>query len=687
MVPARSGEVAAARRSADRTRSPRPIRHCRAAAAQAVISPQTRGIGRYPTRKRALLTTRATCMTLCVSFLVDNHTKVTMRLHLVKIFFVTALLAANTLSILAADAAKPSPAVEKVLAYLQKHKEKHKLDDPAQQLLTELEERDGGGVHVRLHQVYEGVMVRGTLISAWVSPGGTVDVIRLDTRQIAVKTTTPAVSRDRAYAIAVNDLKAPGGVSLDTSGTYLEIIPKGINGVAADTLVWTVAVSVESDVETAVCAYTINATDGSIIDHRKVLPASVREPGRVAGEAATPLYRITGSVLRSAFWGDFRVYTSQAGTKKQPYTLQDPCYGVNLPLPTCNTSPTTDKDGYVIAPVGNTAHNATNQNNIRHSPIFATGTSAFDGYGWHVLVPWFGNGQRDNSDPATAGADVFIGVRQVSYMLYALFNRESGVNGTDQRFDLFVHAGNGAGGEASWNQTPIINPSTYTITSADLGIDARGLSRTNATAPDIIAHECGHGLNRATYLKNVSGPTTSEGMAIEEANADIFAAIFEWSMSVQGHRNMVPEWIAEQSYFDNWNGSTFTPQVALRYMDNPPRDAHPDPAAPARTILSPACYTPTIGSLDQHYANGPYNHLFYLLATGGTNQCDAALTVPSIGYAAAAQIWFKAMKSSLPGDGYQQLKVTWLAAASAIYGAGTPQVAAVQAAFDGVHVP
>jgi len=299
-----------------------------------------------------------------------------MRPQLLKILLLAALLVANTPNILAAAAAKASPAVEKVLAYLKEHKEKHKLDDPAQQLSTELEERDRGGIHVRLHQVHEGVMVRGTLISAWVLPGGTVDVVRLDTREIAVKTTTPVVSRERAYVIAVNDLKAAGGVSLETSATYLEIIPKGINSMINDTLVWTVSVSVENDVEAGVWTYTINAIDGSIIDRRKVLPASFR----LAGEAATPLYPIIPSVLRSAFWGTSYGYTLKAGTRQQPYTLQDPCYGVNLPLPTCNTSPTTDKNGNTVAPIGNTAHNATNvpQNNIRQSPIFSTGTLTFD---------------------------------------------------------------------------------------------------------------------------------------------------------------------------------------------------------------------------------------------------------------------------------------------------------------------
>src|SRR5207237_76610 len=132
--------------------------------------------------------------------------------------------------------------------------------------------------------------------------------------EIAIKTTTPSVSRERAYAIAVNDLKAAGGISLETSGTYLEIIPKGINGMAVDTLVWSIAVSVQNDAESAVWAYTINAADGSIIDHWKAMPSSIR----AAGEAVSPTYEPVHSVLRSAFWGDFRVYTAKAGTKQQP---------------------------------------------------------------------------------------------------------------------------------------------------------------------------------------------------------------------------------------------------------------------------------------------------------------------------------------------------------------------------------
>src|ERR1043165_5544137 len=64
----------------------------------------------------------------------------------------------------AADAAKPSPAVAKVLGYLKDHPEKHKLQDPEQDLVTELEEPDRGRTHVRLYQVHDGVRDRKSVV-------------------------------------------------------------------------------------------------------------------------------------------------------------------------------------------------------------------------------------------------------------------------------------------------------------------------------------------------------------------------------------------------------------------------------------------------------------------------------------------------------------------------------------------
>jgi predicted small secreted protein len=329
-------------------------------------------------------------------------------------------------NLFAADAAKPSPAVAKVLGYLKDHPGKHKLQNPEQELVTELEEPDRGRAHVRLYQVHDGVRVRGTLISAWVSSTGVVELARADTRELHIKTTVPAISRERAYSIALNDLKPAGGAELETSATYLEIIPMGLNGMTSDTLVWNVGITVDSEAEAAVWAYTITATDGNIIDHRKVMPASIK----AASQAAVPTYDIVLTVLNSPFWKQAGVYTLNAGSHKAPYTLQDPCYGVNEPLPNCYSNPFTGR-------IGNTPRNGTGRrlNNIQRAPVFATANTYFDSIMWHSFAVYYGNGQLDNSDAATAGADVFFGMQRVSSRLYALFDRKGGVTGTDQRLD------------------------------------------------------------------------------------------------------------------------------------------------------------------------------------------------------------------------------------------------------------
>ena len=63
---------------------------------------------------------------------------------------------------------------------------------------------------------------------------------------------------------------------------------------------------------------------------------------------------------------------------------------------------------------------------------------------------------------------------------------------------------------------------------------------------------------------------------------------------------------------------------------------------PAKDGRSPACWSSSLGSLDVHYSSGPNNHMFYLLAEGGTSKCNGQ-SVTGIGREKAGKIWYKAI--------------------------------------------
>jgi zinc metalloprotease ZmpA len=109
------------------------------------------------------------------------------------------------------------------------------------------------------------------------------------------------------------------------------------------------------------------------------------------------------------------------------------------------------------------------------------------------------------------------------------------------------------------------------------------------------------------------------------------------------------------------------------------------------------CWTTGTKNLDVHYSSGVGNHFFYLLAEGSgartiggvahdSPTCDGS-TVTGIGRDAAADIWFRALTVYMTsGTTYAQARTATLSAATDLYGASSPQRAAVAAAWSAVDV-
>jgi len=99
-----------------------------------------------------------------------------------------------------------------------------------------------------------------------------------------------------------------------------------------------------------------------------------------------------------------------------------------------------------------------------------------------------------------------------------------------------------------------------------------------------------------------------------------------------------------------------------------------------------------------HYSSGVGNHFFYLLSEGSgaktlngvsynSPTCNGAPAVTGIGHDAAAKIWYRALTVYMTSStDYHGARTASLNAARDLYGAGSTQYNAVNAAWAGVNV-
>ena len=99
-----------------------------------------------------------------------------------------------------------------------------------------------------------------------------------------------------------------------------------------------------------------------------------------------------------------------------------------------------------------------------------------------------------------------------------------------------------------------------------------------------------------------------------------------------------------------------------------------------------------------HYSSGVGNHLWYMLSEGSGAKtlngvsynaptCNGAPAVTGIGHDAAGKIWFRALTVYMTSNtGYAGARAATLSAATDLYGAGSTQYTAVDAAWAAVNV-
>ena len=194
------------------------------------------------------------------------------------------------------------------------------------------------------------------------------------------------------------------------------------------------------------------------------------------------------------------------------------------------------------------------------------------------------------------------------------------------------------------------------------------------TSIDVAGHEMSHGVTSNTAGLVYSG----ESGGLNEATSDIMGTNIEFYTA---NANDVGDYLIGEEININGDG---TP---LRYMDKPSKDG-----------ASADCYSSSVGGLDVHYSSGVANHFYYLLSEGSgaktingvsynSPTCDNS-TVTGITRAKAEKIWYRALTVYMTAStNYLAARTATLNAAADLYGAGSPEQTAVNAAWAAVYVP
>jgi Zn-dependent metalloprotease len=198
---------------------------------------------------------------------------------------------------------------------------------------------------------------------------------------------------------------------------------------------------------------------------------------------------------------------------------------------------------------------------------------------------------------------------------------------------------------------------------------------TPLVALDVAGHEMSHGVTSRTaglVYANESG-------GMNESTSDIFGSMVEFYTE---NAHDVQDYVIGEEIFTDYDPAN----NYVRRMDKPSLDG-----------ASKDCWYAGIGGLDPHYSSGVGNHFFYLLAEGSGQKtingidydsptCNGS-SINGIGHEKAEQIWYKALSEEWTSNStYHDARTGTLKAAKALYGLGSAEYNAVDAAWAAVSV-
>ncbi|MCI0573215.1 MAG: M4 family metallopeptidase [Myxococcaceae bacterium] len=197
------------------------------------------------------------------------------------------------------------------------------------------------------------------------------------------------------------------------------------------------------------------------------------------------------------------------------------------------------------------------------------------------------------------------------------------------------------------------------------------------TSLDIGAHEMSHGVMSATANLDYMG----EPGGLNEANSDMMAmAAVAYSKRLEGDPvDRIPAVPLPWTLAPELNPG----MGPIRYLYKPSLDG-----------ISPDTWFYGMSMLDVHYTSGPANRMFHSLADGTSSDASSDHHSPylpegmaGIGLDAATRIWFKAVTEHFTSTtNYAGAREACILAATDLYGASSPELAAVENAFGAINV-
>jgi Zn-dependent metalloprotease len=275
-----------------------------------------------------------------------------------------------------------------------------------------------------------------------------------------------------------------------------------------------------------------------------------------------------------------------------------------------------------------------------------------------------------NTSTQRAGVDAHYGAAKV----YDYFLNVHGRNGID-----------GMGGPrtyASVNGTGLISSTVHFGKSYNNAFwtdsknqmfygDGDGTNYSPLVTLDICGHEMQHGITSRTAGLVYSG----EAGALNESWSDVFGAMVEL-YARGGQETTTTWWIGEDATTPNTAGD------ALRYMDTPHRAGNYGYTANDDPDHYTERYTGTGDNGGVHINSGIPNHVFYLVAKGGTHAHVPGPFVTGIGADKAARVWYKALTTYMTSSvNFAGARTATLNAAIDLYGAGSLEAIAVADAW------
>lgn len=567
----------------------------------------------------------------------------------VAIFAMVLLGAVSALAASNAQQAQKDAARAVATRYLIQHRQELGLEDPTSQLVETRIEAGDTEASIHYQQVLSRVPIYGAEIILHLK-NGEVFLLPNKLKSHLTISTTPKLAATAAVASFLGKLNLKGPYDL-VSEPSLIILPRGVIKAglpAADLLAWRVEVGVENEVDGTFdrSAY-VDAQDGNVIydwNPSKELTYIGYDPDFQG------MYQRRNDISAAA------TVAKRTITTVDTAYLYSGCYGSgstqNIPatfMPVCQVGVLNGQ--YAIVNVGDYVGNANNRDALRGKVITHSVSK--------TLTAAFGDGVVGSKSAETAGADAYTSLLLTLDYL-RLVHGYVGQDGNNGLFYALVHwkVGDGSTTTSEWN---------HNCQCIRLGTAAG--DKYDQTSLDIVAHEVGHGL--AFFGPRFSAQ--SEADELEEANADILSML----VSISYERNGVPYWLGEQTLASNWNGSTFVPNVAIRYYDHPQR-------VPGMVV----CYYNDIGLLpDHHLATGPVTHMMYLLTYGGLSDCNGA-TVSGLGASVTEKVWFRAFRQYLTStSSFHDFRVAMLQASQDLFVGPSLTTLTVASAFDAVDIP